>query len=108
MVERSNELASTLKQFYNSVNQLYPVKKMLLYGSYAKGTMHKDSDIDVAVIVDRIPGKNRIDITSSLFTIARHVNYEIEPKCIFWDEYLNPPQASILSEIIRTGKEIEG
>jgi hypothetical protein len=34
------------------------------------------------------------------------VDPAIEPKCIFWDEYENHDEASILFEIIDTGVEI--
>ncbi len=106
MVEGAIELNKTLARFYESIREVYPIRKMLLYGSYAKGTTHKDSDIDVAVIVDRIAGKSRIDITENLFSLASTINNDIEPKCIFWDEFMNPDPASILAEIIKTSREI--
>ena len=108
MIHSPTELAADLKRYYEVVNQVYPVKGMFLFGSYARETMHKDSDIDVAVVVDRIPGQTKIDIGAKLFSLAAKVNVDIEPKCIFWDEYIDPPQASILQEIISTGKEIVG
>jgi predicted nucleotidyltransferase len=107
MVEKSNALTNTLVEYYKSVQHQYPLKKMLLYGSYSKGTMQTDSDIDIAVVMDRVPGKTRIDIMTQLFLLAGNINADIEPQCIFWDEFINPGPASILSEIIRTGKEIE-
>jgi predicted nucleotidyltransferase len=33
----------------------YPVKQMYLYGSYARGNHHKDSDIDLAIILKELP-----------------------------------------------------
>jgi len=41
-------------RFYQVARQLFPIKKMLLYGSHAEGTATKDSDIDVAVVVDQM------------------------------------------------------
>lgn len=32
----------------------YKVKAIILFGSYAKGTNHEDSDIDIAIITDDI------------------------------------------------------
>jgi len=96
-----------LSEYYESVKGQFPLRKMLLFGSHAKGLANEDSDIDIAVIVDRIPGMNRIEITTRLFLLAAKLNTDIEPKCIFWDEYLNPEPATILSEILRTAKEIE-
>jgi hypothetical protein len=34
------------------------------------------------------------------------VDANIEPKCIFWDEYQHYEKASILAEIIKTGIEV--
>jgi predicted nucleotidyltransferase len=79
---------------------------MLLYGSHAKGTANEHSDIDVAVIVDQTDHSKRIEITSRLFHTASDIDAAIEPKCIFWDEYLNYDKASILSEIINNSIEI--
>jgi len=107
MILEEDELAITLKKYYESVSQVYAVKKMILFGSYAKGTTRKDSDIDVGVVIERIPGKSRIEIMTNLFSLVRNINVDIEPYLIYWDEYLNPPHASILSEIISTSKEIE-
>ncbi|MCH8120367.1 MAG: nucleotidyltransferase domain-containing protein [Planctomycetes bacterium] len=93
-------------EFYHKVKEFYPVKKVLLYGSYAKGRATADSDIDVAVVVDMPDHSKRIEITANLFHFAADIDAAIEPKCIFWDEYRNYEQASILSEIITTGIEI--
>lgn len=80
---------------------------MLLFGSYAKGTFHKDSDIDVAVVVDIADHSRRTDITSALLHYAWQIDSRIEPKTIFWDEYQNHETASILAEIVRTSIELE-
>jgi predicted nucleotidyltransferase len=93
-------------EFYRSARQILPIKKVLLYGSYAKGQATKDSDIDVAVVVDEPDHSKRIEITTRLFNSAFRVDPAIEPKCIFWDEYRDHDKASILAEIIDTAIEI--
>lgn len=95
-----------LLRFYQSARQLFPVRKMLLYGSHAKGLATEDSDIDVAVVVDETDHSKRIEITAKLFHAAYNIDAAIEPKCIFWDEYINHDEASILSEIINKSIEI--
>ncbi len=92
--------------FYNLIKDAYPVKKMILYGSYAKGSATKDSDIDVGVIIDLPDSVNKVEITANLFHIARKIDSHIEPLCILWSEYKNHERGSILSEIIKTGVEI--
>ncbi len=38
-------------RFYKSVEKLFPIKKVFLYGSYAKDLANEHSDIDVAVVI---------------------------------------------------------
>ncbi|MBN2595030.1 MAG: nucleotidyltransferase domain-containing protein [Sedimentisphaerales bacterium] len=93
-------------RFYQAAKQLFPIKKVLLYGSYANGLATEYSDIDVAVVIDQPDHSKRIEITARLFHAAFDIDAAIEPKCIFWDEYVNPDKASILSEIIKKSIEI--
>ena len=102
MAERTTDLKGYFKKFYAAAQQQFPVRKLLLYGSYAKGLATIDSDIDIAVVIDRMPGKDKMEVTIALYRIAAKINPVIEPKCIWYDEYINPEPASILEEIIRT------
>lgn len=106
MVKDENYIKEKVIEFYNLIKQQYPIKKILLFGSYAKGNYNINSDIDIAVVMDEYKSKNRIEITSELFKIASGIDVYIEPKCIFWKEYLDHEPASILSEIIHTGKAL--
>ena len=93
-------------RFYELARESMPIRKVLLYGSHAKGRATEHSDIDVAVVVDELDHAKRIEITAKLFHSAFQVDPAIEPKCIFWDEYEDHDEASILFEIIDTGVEI--
>ena len=106
MVAGFSEVKQHVNAFYELASASLPIKKVLLYGSWAKGTPRKDSDIDVAVVIDSRDHSRRLDIGAQLFHYAIPIDTRIEPRCIFWDEYQNPEPASILAEIIRTGIEI--
>jgi predicted nucleotidyltransferase len=93
-------------RFYESAREFLPIRKVLLYGSHAKGRATEHSDIDVAVVIDEPDHAKRIEITARLFHSAFQVDPAIEPKCIFWDEYRDHDEASILSEIVGTSVEI--
>ncbi|MCK5466226.1 nucleotidyltransferase domain-containing protein [Candidatus Parcubacteria bacterium] len=56
----------------------YPFSAIYLFGSYAKGQSHKWSDIDVAVISDKLR-RNRDENENSLWHIRREVDSIIEP-----------------------------
>ena len=106
MVQEQAVILNKLSRFHDSARQLFPIKKMFLYSSYAKGIATENSDIDVAVVIDETDHSKRFDITAKLFHAASDIDVTIEPKCIFWDEYERPDEASILSEIISTGIEL--
>ncbi|NIA07968.1 MAG: hypothetical protein GWP14_10130, partial [Actinobacteria bacterium] len=97
MVQVPDIIRQKVLKFSDMARGLYPVEKVLLYGSYAKGNAATDSDIDVAVVVNMTDHLKRIEVTARLFHFAGEVDAAIEPKCIFRDEYHNCPKASILS-----------
>ena len=67
-----------VKQFADLVNGQFNVKMIILYGSYAKGYEKKYSDIDIAVIVDKIEG-DILDLNLQLYRIRRNIDERIEP-----------------------------
>ncbi len=47
----NKNIINVVKKFRTVVETAgIPVEKMILFGSYAKGTAHSDSDIDIAVV----------------------------------------------------------
>ena len=82
----------------------YPFSAIYLFGSYAKGKAHKWSDIDIAVISDKLK-KNKDENENLLWHIRRQVDSMIEPhgftKKDFEDE-CNP----MAYEIKKTGIRI--
>jgi predicted nucleotidyltransferase len=101
-----NSVKLELGEFYKKIRTLYPVRKMLLYGSYAKGCARADSDIDVAVVVDLPDNADKIVVTANLLRQARSIDVDIEPFCVLLNEYKHHEPASILSEIIKTSIEL--
>ncbi len=106
MAREFQEVKNSASRFREYISKHLPVKKVLLYGSYAKGHPRQDSDIDIAVFVDLPDHKKRLELAVQLFHYAGNIDVDIEPKCFFWDEYLHCEQGSILSEIIRTAIEV--
>lgn len=43
-----------INQYVSDIRDIYGehIKRIILYGSYARGDFHKDSDIDIMVLVD--------------------------------------------------------
>jgi predicted nucleotidyltransferase len=71
-------VVNTVEQYANLVKQELSPAAIILYGSYAKGTVHEDSDIDVAVIFDGFYGDWHKTATR-LWRLTRDVSFDIEP-----------------------------
>lgn len=52
----NREISEKINRFVETVIPEYNPEKIVLYGSYAKGTNNENSDIDIAIIVDEIKG----------------------------------------------------
>jgi len=106
MAQDTDQIKQIVTRFYESIKDHYPVRRVFLYGSHARGNALPDSDIDVGVVIEAADHSQRVEITSSLFHYAYKVHPALEPKCIFWDEFQQPEPASIVSDIIRTGIDL--
>ncbi len=69
------------QSYAKSVKQLINPVQVILYGSYAKGTATQDSDIDIAIIVDRLDA-DYLDTAKLLFKLRRGIDDRIEPVLI--------------------------
>lgn len=90
-----------IKRYADLVRQSLEVKKIVLYGSYARETEKAGSDIDIAVIVDRIDG-DWLETSSRLFELVRDIDVRIEP--VLLNE--NSDKSGFIESIMKYGKEI--
>lgn len=90
-----------VKKLADLIKQNFPVKKVILFGSYAKGYAREDSDIDVAVLIDQIEG-DFLSAEAKLFQLRRKINSRIEPILL---ETMND-HSGFLEEIMKTGEII--
>jgi len=75
-----------------------PARHIVLYGSYAKGIARPDSDIDIAVIADKVEG-DYLDQQAKLYRLRRLVDLRIEPVLIEYGQ----DKSGFLREIMDTG-----
>lgn len=95
------EILKIVDQYVALIRQHYSPRKIILFGSYAKGLANQNSDIDIAVIVDEIIG-DYLDNTFLLYKLRRNVDDRIEPVLL---ESENDP-SGFLQEIINTGQVV--
>jgi len=74
------------------------IENVYLFGSHAKGNYRKDSDIDVAFVVNKWKG-DYFDVIPPIWKLTEQVDYRIEPHVIVPEE----DYAGFLDEIQRTG-----
>jgi predicted nucleotidyltransferase len=74
-----------IQKYYEAIRGNVDVKRIMLFGSTARGTDREDSDIDVAVFVEKAPQDYYATLTR-LYTIGRTVNTRIEPHLLINSE----------------------
>ena len=72
------EIYEGINEFIDLVIPEYNPEQIILYGSYAKGTNHQDSDIDIAVVVNEVEG-SFLEKESRLYKLRRNIDSNIEP-----------------------------
>lgn len=92
------EVIIKLKKYKILLAKEMAFEKMILFGSYAKDTQRDDSDVDVAIIVDKIQG-DYFSTRPLLWRIRREVDDRIEPVIL---ENTND-QSGFLQEIKKNG-----
>jgi uncharacterized protein len=91
-----------VKQYTDLIRQNFNVRKVILYGSYAKGTAREnESDIDVAIILDKLDDDLLIS-EAKLFRLRRSIDVRIEPLLLEADD----DKTGFLDEIMKTGEII--
>jgi len=82
------------------------LERVILYGSYAKGNIRRDSDIDVAVVSKQF-GRDRVEEGMKLFRIAGKIDPRIEPVPISSKSFENDTWIPLIYEIRQKGIEVE-
>jgi len=90
------------EQYADVVKDFFDYKRIILFGSYAKGNFNDDSDIDIAVVFTDFA--NRVDRQFELMKLTRNVDSRIEPHPFRENEFeLSNP---VVNEIVKYGQEI--
>lgn len=76
-----DEVILRVKKYIEIIKQYFSVKKVILFGSYHRGTHRKDSDIAIAIVVDSAPG-DWLTAEARLFSLRTQVDSRIEPVLI--------------------------
>jgi predicted nucleotidyltransferase len=79
MVASADSIMSIVKRYIEELRKHdIPVREALLFGSYVKGTIKEESDIDVALISDVFTG-DRFEDRRKIVPLRRTIDNRIEP-----------------------------
>lgn len=98
----NDAILAKVQQYSKLIPLEMEVMKVYLFGSYAKGKAHEDSDIDVAIVLANM--NDFFDTQMKLMRLRRKVDLRIEPHPININEFnqVNP----LANEILTHGFEV--
>ncbi|MDR0304631.1 MAG: nucleotidyltransferase domain-containing protein [Chitinispirillales bacterium] len=103
-MDEKKDIISIAKKYLETVKASdFPmqIEKAYLFGSFAKRNPNKDSDIDIALVVNHWAG-NYLDVVMSVWGLRDDLDIRIEPHIVVPEE----DYAGFLTEIQRTGIEL--
>jgi|SRR3989344_1714393 len=96
-----------LKPFIRAVKKEFAPAQIILYGSRAKGTAHKDSDYDIIVISPAFKHMNFLDRGAKLYYMKRNVRAAMDIIGYTPEEFKKQSKKiTLIREIAQTGKDI--
>jgi uncharacterized protein len=100
------EIRKVILRFVNALTAKgIRVEKVVLYGSYAHGKNHLDSDVDLAIISPDF-GHDRFEERKMLLQLAWRIDPRIEPIPISSETYMNDTWVPLIYEIREKGIEV--
>jgi predicted nucleotidyltransferase len=96
------EVISKVEKYAELVKKTFPVRMVILFGSYAKNRGREYSDIDVAVVVDH-NDQDYLESRQQLFKLGTDIDCRIEPVLIEKD---HKDLSGFFEEILDTGEII--
>ncbi|MBI4671676.1 MAG: nucleotidyltransferase domain-containing protein [Chloroflexi bacterium] len=110
MVRTPAQVRRLIREYVRALESMIQVERVILYGSYARGTPHEWSDIDVAVISRDFASKDQWS-RQTMLAKADGVNPALRGAMIeslgySVGEYTRAHRQSFLGEIKRTGKTV--
>lgn len=95
-----------LQQYINFISKKIKIKKVILFGSYAKGEVSEGSDIDIAIIspeLGKSPLLEKLDLYE--WRYDSNITNDIQPVPISEEEY-ECADNFFINEIRKTGIDI--
>jgi len=98
------EALNIAQKYIINVNRKFHIEKAYLFGSFAKGSQHSDSDIDLAIVFQNVD--DIIEMQILLLQLRTEDDLLIEPHPFIYSDFnfSNP----MVAEILKDGIELSG
>ena len=97
------EALKIANQYIDTISNKYVIIQAFMFGSFAKGTNHADSDIDIAIVVKNV--SDIIDTQIDMMKLRRKVDLRIEPHPFSISDFnLENP---VVNEILKSGIQLK-
>ncbi len=97
------EALTIANRYIDFIGNKYSISQAYMFGSFAKGTNHEDSDIDIAIVVKNV--SDIIDAQIEMMKLRRKIDLRIEPHPFLKIDF--NLQNPIVNEIIKFGIPIK-
>lgn len=103
IVRINNDIMKKVNKYVQEISSKYKVKTIILFGSYAKGTYHVDSDIDIAIVTDDY--NNIFEEQVKLKELRWEIDLRIEPHIIAIEDF-EEIKTPLVKELLDTGIKV--
>lgn len=103
---RKKDVKKIVRRFARLLSREIRIQKVILFGSYASGRPHRDSDIDIAVVSLDLGKGNEMEEMTYLLKKAHEIDFDLEPHPYHPAELRRPEKSSFAYEILKTGRVI--
>lgn len=101
-------IIKNLKQLISEIRKSgITLRRAILFGSYAKNTQHKWSDVDLALVADEFRGIDYYDVGLISKILIKYPTLLIQPRTYNPSQF-SPKKDPLVKEILKDGIEIKG
>ena len=97
----NSKIKDIVLKYVEAICNKYEVEAIILFGSFAKGTENEDSDIDIAIVIDKF----KDNIIVEFMKLRKGIDYRIEPHIIRIKDY-KEASTPFVKEVIDTGIKV--
>lgn len=101
-------ISNVIYSYTSQIQEKYgeKIKRVILFGSWARGEGNSGSDVDLLVITSKLPVKSKIDIIGTACSFFTKTNVYLSIKVFSEDEFEQERDFSFIKTVIMEGKQI--